>query len=253
MSHYDDVTLALLALGETGVTPDSEAHLATCSHCRSEVTSLASVAAVARTVEPADRPVAPPSHVWDRIVTELEEPAPGDAPLPAAAPLPAVASVPVDEVAARRASRGWRRALPLAAAAMVGVIVGGGGMYAATQGGAQPEPAPVAVASLKPYDDPSARGEAVIRQASTSQRTLTVRVTGLPAQPAGAFYEVWLMDPSNAHLVALGVLDAQGQGTFAVPAGLDLNAYSAVDVSLQPMNGSPLHSGDSPVRGEIST
>ena len=44
-----------------------------------------------------------------------------------------------------------------------------------------------------------------------------------------------------------------GHGQFAVPAGLDLDAYSAVDVSLQPMNGSPLHSGDSPVRGELST
>jgi anti-sigma-K factor RskA len=111
-------------------------------------------------------------------------------------------------------------------------------------------PAQVAVAALKPYDDPGARGTAVVREASSAQRTVTVSVSGLPAKP-GSFYEVWLMDPSNAHLVALGVLDAHGDGTFSVPPGIDLHAYSALDVSLQPMNGSPLHSGDSPVRGEI--
>jgi hypothetical protein len=105
-------------------------------------------------------------------------------------------------------------------------------------------PQPVASASLKPFDEPASSGTAVISQASTAQRTVTVTVTGLP-QRAGAFYEVWLMDPSNAHLVALGVLDSSGHGQFAVPAGLDLASYSAVDVSLQPMNGSPLHSGDS--------
>lgn len=246
MSHYDDVTLALLAVGEPGVTPDSEAHLAECEQCRREVASLGAVAAVARRVEPADEPVAPAPHVWDRIVDEIHQPAPATETVGEAAP--------VVELAERRTTHGWRRALPLAAAAAVGIIVGCGGTYALTQGGtSSSDPATVAVASLKPYDDPKASGTAEVRAASASQRTVTVHVTGLPAQPAGAFYEVWLMDPSNAHLVALGVLDAQGQGTFAVPAGLDLDLYSAVDVSVQPMNGSPLHSGDSPVRGEIST
>lgn len=245
MSHYDDVTLALLALGEPGATADHEAHLAECEHCRSEVRSLGSAAAVGRQVQAADAPVSPAPEVWDRIVRQLEEPAV----VPDADP----ADAPVVELRAR--PRGWRRALPIAAAAAVGLIVGGGGMYAVTGGSTPPPvaaPPQVATASLKPYDDPAASGTAVIRQASTAQRTVTVTVTGLP-QRAGAFYEVWLMDPSNAHLVALGVLDSSGHGEFSVPAGLDLQRYSAVDVSLQPMNGSPLHSGDSPVRGELST
>lgn len=245
MPHYDDATLALLALGEQGVTPDSEAHLADCAQCRAEVASLAAVSAVARRVEPADRLVAPRPQVWDRIVAQLDD----DAAAPAADPV-----ATVTELAPRAAGRGWRRVLPLAAAAAVGIVVGSGGMYAVTQSGSSaPEPTPVAVAQLKPFDDPKASGTAVVQASARNERTVTVRVTGLPAHPAGAFYEVWLMDPSNSHLVALGVLDAQGQGTFAVPAGLDLGAYSAVDVSVQPMNGSPLHSGDSPVRGEIST
>lgn len=247
MSHYDDATLALLALGEPGATPDSEAHLAVCEHCRREVESLGAAAAVGRRVQPGDVPTTPSPEVWDRIVAQLEQPAAGETP---AVPGPVA---PVAEL--KPAARGWRRVLPLAAAAAVGIIVGGGGMYAVTNEPAPPtvaQPPAVATASLKPYDDPAASGTAVIHQASTAQRTVTVTVTGLP-QREGAFYEVWLMDPSNAHLVALGVLDSSGHGEFAVPPGLDLQSYSAVDVSLQPMNGSPLHSGDSPVRGELST
>jgi anti-sigma-K factor RskA len=110
----------------------------------------------------------------------------------------------------------------------------------------------VTVAALQPVADPTATGQAVLRVASPTQRTVTVEVTGLPVEP-GVFYEVWLMDPSNAHLVALGVLDAQGKGIYVVPAGLDLAKYSALDVSVQPMNGSPLHSSTSAVRGSIST
>ncbi|HET7902623.1 MAG TPA: anti-sigma factor [Candidatus Nanopelagicales bacterium] len=248
MPHYDDVTLALLALGEPGATTDSEAHLATCDQCRHEVESLGAAAAVARSVRPEDAPVTPSPEVWDRIVRDLEQPRIAAVPL-------TVEGAPADAVVMPMKPRRWSRAAALLAAAAVGVIVGAGGMRALGQG-EQPGPAvaapQVATASLKPLDDPSASGTAVIRQASTALRTVTVVVTGLP-QHVGTFYEVWLMDPSNAHLVALGVLDSSGHGEFAVPAGLDLSTYSAIDVSLQPMNGSPQHSGDSPVRGELST
>jgi anti-sigma-K factor RskA len=64
---------------------------------------------------------------------------------------------------------------------------------------------------------------------------------------------VWLMDPTDKNLVALGVLGVDGRGAYLVPAGLDLSHYTAVDVSLQPMNGSPLHSSVSAVRGIIQT
>jgi anti-sigma-K factor RskA len=144
----------------------------------------------------------------------------------------------------------------LAAAAAVGIVVGAGSTYAFTRTTPPPAaatvPATETVAALDPLDDPTASGRAVLQVTSPTQRTVTVMVTGLPRQP-GTFYEVWLMDPSNAHLVALGVLDAKGQGSYIVPTGLDLSHYSAVDVSLQPMNGSPLHSSNSAVRGVIRT
>lgn len=252
MSHYDDVTLALIAVGERGVTPDSEAHLAVCERCREEVRQLGAVVDAGRTVRGADTPLAPPASVWDRIVSELES---SDADEQTAT---ADAQEGGGVVALERRRGRGLRAWPLVAAAAVGVVVGAGGMFAATRSTPAPvaspsaSPAAVTVASLQPLDDPTAAGQAVLRVASPTQRTVTVEVSGLPLVP-GTFYEVWLMDPSNAHLVALGVLNAQGRGTYVVPAGLDLGRYSALDVSVQPMNGSPLHSSESAVRGSIAT
>jgi anti-sigma-K factor RskA len=254
VSHYDEATLALLALGESGVTPDAEEHLSACEVCRQEVEQLGGVVAAGRGVTIDDLPVAPAPSVWDRITAELHGDATqtvgGDA--PAADEPPAAAVTSLDERRGRRSRRIWS----LTAAAAVGIIVGAGSTYAFTRSTPLPTPTTssgqVTVAALGPLDDPTASGSAVLTVSSPTQRTVTVTVQGLPLEP-GKFYEVWLMDPSNAHLVALGVLNAQGKGTYAVPPGLDLRSYSAVDVSLQPMNGSPLHSSNSAVRGVIAT
>jgi anti-sigma-K factor RskA len=246
VSHYDEETLALLAIGESGVTNDDGAHLLTCEQCRAEVGSLRAVVTTGRAVSAGDRPVAPSPDVWDRITAGIRSEAtdPGDE-------QPAPPVVPLDERRERRPRRLWS----LTAAAAVGIILGAGSTYALTRSTPAVSPGDqgqVTVAALDPLDDPTAKGDAVLRVSSPTQRTVTVSVQGLPTEP-GAFYEVWLMDPSNAHLVALGVLDAAGKGSFVVPAGLDLSRYSAVDVSLQPMNGSPLHSSNSAVRGVIAT
>jgi hypothetical protein len=247
VSHYDDETLALLAVGESGVTPDAEAHLHGCARCQDEVEALRAVVAAGRGVTPGDQPVAPAPAVWDRITDELSDDASGDV---AATTEPVV---DLDERRDRR-DRRTRRLWSLTAAAAVGIVVGAGSMYAVTRTTQTPpgSTATETVAALDPLDDPTASGKAVLQVSSPTQRTVTVTVKGLPLQP-GTFYEVWLMDPSNAHLVALGVLDSKGQGSYVVPTGLDLSRYSAVDVSLQPMNGSPLHSSNSAVRGVIAT
>lgn len=104
---------------------------------------------------------------------------------------------------------------------------------------------------LRPRGTPAASGTAVLQVVSADQRTVTVTVANLPTPP-GTFYEVWLMDPSNSHLLSLGVLGADGRGVCLVPPGLNLAQYTAVDVSLQPLNGSPAHSKHSAVRGIIA-
>jgi anti-sigma-K factor RskA len=242
------MTLALIALGESDVTDDGEQHLATCAHCRAEVDQLGAVVATSRSVTDEDYPATPSTAVWDRIRDEVgDDAADGD---------PGVGSPTVTELDTRRTGRrGDRWALSLAAAAAVGLIVGIGGTWSLTRSTTPTptaSPSQVSVAVLKPVDEPAAQGTAVLSVASAGQRTITVTVANLPTH-AGTFYEVWLMDPTDSKLVALGVLGTGGHGDYVVPGGLDLTLYSAVDVSLQPMNGSPQHSSTSAVRGSIAT
>jgi len=230
VSHYDQTTLALLALGETQATADNAAHLSTCTRCRAEVDQLSAVVATSRAIQDSDYPVAPPAAVWDAAV------------------------VPITSSRQRPQRSRWL--LSLGAAAAVGLIVGVGGTWTLTRT-TTPPPQPtaqahVSVAALHPLDTPAASGTAVLRVLSADQRTVTVTVANLPTPP-GTFYEVWLMDPANSHLLSLGVLGADGRGAYLVPPGLNLAQYTAVDVSLQPMNGSPQHSNHSAVRGIIPT
>ena len=252
MSHPDDETLALLALGEDGGTAAEQAHVASCDRCRHTLDGYRAVVGVGRRVEPADLPIAPRAEVWQRVLAEVRHEHGDEQAEPVEPAAPAVV-VPLDGRRAPAPAR-LRRLAPVAAAAAVGLLVGAGATWGLTR---DSSPAPsaspptkITVAALRPLDDPTASGRAVLRVQSPASRTVTITVTGLP-RPSGAFYEVWLMDPSNAHLVALGVLDSSGRGVYSVPSGLDLGRYSAVDVSLQPMNGSPLHSANSAVRGSI--
>jgi hypothetical protein len=51
--------------------------------------------------------------------------------------------------------------------------------------------------------------------------------------------------------VSLGVLDGANTGRFTIPPGLDLSRYPVVDISLQPFDAGPAHSGHSAVRGTL--
>jgi anti-sigma-K factor RskA len=62
---------------------------------------------------------------------------------------------------------------------------------------------------------------------------------------------VWLLGRDGTSMISLGDLDATNNGTFTLPAGVDLQFYSRIDVSLQPFNGSTQHSGTSVVRGSL--
>jgi hypothetical protein len=243
MAHYDPTTLALLALGESGVTDDDGVHLTGCRDCRREVAELADVAATGRATTQDDLPEPAPDVVWQRILSDIA---------PATDNHADAEAVPVEE---RRAvvtsirSRRRSAALLAAAAALVGLLVGVGATYAATR---TPSPPPVAGSQivLQPLDALAAHGTAALDESAGGQRTLTVTVTGLPTVP-GTFYEVWLMNATPQRLLSLGVLDAGHGGVFQIPAGLDLSRYPVVDISLQPFNGSPAHSGNSAVRGTL--
>ena len=68
---------------------------------------------------------------------------------------------------------------------------------------------------------------------------------------ADGYREVWLIADDLSSLTSLGVLEGS-QGRFDIPDDLDLAAFPLVDVSQEPLDGDPAHSGDSIVRGPLT-
>lgn len=93
-----------------------------------------------------------------------------------------------------------------------------------------------------------ASGSADLERARDGALSLVVTATIAPA--TDGFREVWLIRSDGGALISLGVLDGT-TGTFAVPADIDLAEYRLVDISAEPADGDPAHSGDSIVRGEL--
>jgi hypothetical protein len=236
--HLDADALVLRAMGERPGPPEQDTvddlHLANCAACQVELDQLAAVARTARSVTPQDSPIAPPASVWAGISKELGV---GDN----------VAVLPVD---ARPRRRGW---LVGVAAAAAGALVGGAavlGVTADRDGSAAPQATSVATTALDPLGGATARGRAAVLSDGPA-RSVQVDVSGLT--PTAGYYEVWLLDKSAKRLVALGTLDSSDQGIFTIPGDVSLTEFPVVDVSLEPADGNPGHSGDSIVRGTLST
>ena len=63
---------------------------------------------------------------------------------------------------------------------------------------------------------------------------------------------MWLINVDGTRMVALGVLAAGDAGEFPVPRGLLDEGYRIVDISVEPEDGDPTHSGVSLARGELA-
>ncbi|MCK9794057.1 anti-sigma factor [Isoptericola sp. 4D.3] len=255
MPHIDDESLALNALGEDVLDPEQRAHLDACPTCTRTVRDLARVTARVRPRTPEPELVPPDPTVWARVHAELgltdvpAVPAPGQV---TAGSGPAGAGeahdAATDELSARRARRSWLPALVAACTALVLGLVGGVLWERRTL---EPDETTIASAVLDPLPAwAGSSGEAVLQTTAEGRREIVVSVDA-PA-PAGTFREVWLLKPDVSGLVSLGVLEGD-QGRFDVPEGLDVAAYSVVDVSEEHLDGDPAHSGDSVVRGSFET
>ncbi len=244
MSHVDPDILARRALGERAGTQADDAHLPGCAHCQAELGRLAGVVTLARQDDHADQLFSPPARVWTRITRELGPEAdaalqPGPALQPDLSP---------GRAAAGRRVPWWRR--PVAAGA-AGLLIGFGVAAGVRQLASAPGYAVVASITLRPLPQfPQWKGAAgiAVMERGTSGRMLSVT---LRAPPWPGFYEVWLLARDGAKMISLGDLNREHTGLLAMPPGVDLADYSRIDISLQPFNGSPLHSSDSVVRGSL--
>ncbi len=270
MQHLSSESLTALALGEDDA---GSAHLDACATCRAEVATLR--ATLERVRASHVTPVAPPAGLWDRIAAAVDEsPAdaaridPGsggtmgaDAAIGDVAPAARMHTEPrADEVSARRgaprdvARRGSRRrrfsagalvAACAASAAVAAVIAS----VVVTQLGGEPRADDVASAVLEPLTPGiTAASAEVIEQ--DGQRVLVVDASALP--DVEGYLDVWLLDENAQQMVSLGVMDGESI-RLALPAGLDLDAFPIVDVSVEPFDGDPTHSGESLWRGALES
>lgn len=150
----------------------------------------------------------------------------------------------------RRIVLGIAAALVLAAAAVAG--------YALTRD----DPAAVVASASLAYD--SATFDALGAQAragadlvaTDGMHNIEIVDAALPAPEAGADLEVWLIQPDDegnvADLVSLGVVDPDDPGSLTVPSGYDPDIYFVVDISVEPRDGDPTHSGRSILRGPLN-
>ena len=228
MQHPSDDDLALVALGEH--VDRVQEHVHDCPACASELRGLSAAASTARRADLSALAPPPPS-VWDRIATELEL---------EEAVVEDRGKTPLRPFWPRRALAAAAGATAVAAAAALVLAVG------SPFGGSRPGEG--ASVPLQALGQTQATGRVVLAS-DPEQRSLLVDTAGLP-RPDG-YYEVWLLDVENDRLVSLGNLDESGRGWLDVPEGVEMADYPHVDVSLEPDDGNPQHSGDSVLRADL--
>lgn len=235
MSHPEPEQLALGAL--EGILEETREHINECDECQQELAALVRVVDAGRVAGRFDAaPLEQPAEaVWDRIAVELDLTPPTALRAPVALP-----SQP-DQLASRRVW--WRR--PTAWMAAAALFVGSVVTVLVQQLVDDDDGTVVASAELAPLPGWDSEGSAEV-EVVDGETALVVDLT----DPPSGYLEVWLISADLQRLVSLGVL-TDGGGRFDLPPDIDLTDYSIVDVSSEPLDGNPSHSGDSVVRGEL--
>ena len=261
MPHVDPDVLALLALGEPVASDAEQRHLAECAVCTTALEELRATAEVGRASRTAGPLLAPPPRVWEGIAAELGLPRdlrPGTATTSAtvagksmasrsARAEPTEARRPPVRLERRRDRGRFLLAAVLVAAAVVLLPLG---LVALQSALSPPRARVVAEAELEAFPDwPDARGAAVLEELPDGTRQVEVTLDAEVGDDG--FREVWLIRSDASDLVSLGVLEGS-EGTFEVPNGVDVDEFNLVDVSEEPQDGDPAHSGDSIVRGPLT-
>ncbi len=249
MSHLDLDQLAELVLAPDDSAVDVRRHVESCSEC---AVTLAALSDVRRLV--GEDPLVPvPDRVRHEVLAEVGALAPAAVVDDVVRPMTRTATPP-------RAGRGGRVpvwAAGLAAAVALAAGLGLGLVIAAEPEAPEAQPqargqAPVSVvaaADLTALDSEADRG---VASAVRSDNMLTLRVSARGLGGEDGFHEVWLINLDGNRMVALGVLADGDTGEFQVPRGLLDAGYRIVDISVEPDDGDPTHSGESLARGELA-
>ena len=198
---------------------------------------------------------APPDDLWARIEAEAF----GVAAAPVIEPPatePPVAEPPVVGVGGGSADdttvvpfpgpdqRKRRWLVPVAAVAAAALIVVGIITVNATRPGDEPEL--IASVTLDVLGDAGSGRAELVNADGVKQ----IRLETADLDAGDGFLEVWVIDPSVTKLVSLGPL--RPDGIYDLPEGLDPAQFPIVDISVEPVDGDPTHSGNSVLRGQLT-
>lgn len=225
--------------------------------------------ALAKSIEPEDGVRhAPPADLWDRIRTEAfvaESPSPklsiAPEPRAEAAPSARITDDGVIDLADQRTTRAATppeidltnksrfspRILLAVAAALIAVVVVGSLAVA----GLNSEPNLVYAAEISNADLP---------EAFDGTASVTLEVDDNPQieisfdapVPTDEPVELWLLSADGTDIVSVGLVEA-GETSWDWPEGLAPDDYPIVDLSIEPNDGDPTHSGRSILRGVLSS
>jgi anti-sigma-K factor RskA len=153
--------------------------------------------------------------------------------------VPALAMPPAEARSPRRVVLRPRWAVALAVA-LLALGVGAGAWL-------DRDPAPAGGLALRPVGslEPAASGRVTV-----AGDTARVRMSRLTPTADGQFYELWLLG-EDGRLIGLGSfrVGADGKADIDIPLPVDPGAFEYFDISLEPPDGDPGHSGQSVLRG----
>lgn len=190
------------------------------------------IMAMARAVEPHDRDrIDPPRQVWDDLLAEVE-----------------VERASAEASARRASASSFSPRIVLAAAAALVLVAGlaiGLQMRSST-----PEPEALEVAAASMTDDGLPVATTAIGDARVvcvdDACTVDIDLSEVPSAGEGDL-ELWVINADVTDMHSLGVITASG--SYPLPDGVTADDFPIVDISVEPRDGVPEHSGQSVLRG----
>ncbi|WP_373461307.1 anti-sigma factor domain-containing protein [Arthrobacter sp. B1I2] len=202
--------------------------------------------ALARTFRAEEEP---PSDLFERIVAQLPAQFPGQQGMTGGgAPAPAESTAPVlqpgtqDELTQARKRREERRGpsgarrwlIGVAAAAAIALGGVGVGAYLADQ--ADPVNQVARAGDLREASVNVAGGGKATLLISASEDAAVVKMSGVPAPPAGKVYQMWLIPKDGSAPVSQGLMDEQALSKPAVVQGI--HSAASLGITVEPAGGS---------------
>ena len=193
----------------------------------------------------ADPELADEVETMRRLVTELEA-APPEA-WHAQRTLPPL-KLPGERAEATPGRRSW--APPrLALAGGLAVAVFAIGLAIGIGVGGDDEPTGPLVSSVGLHALGGDGASGLVSLAEGEPRTAEVVIDGLPRSAAGEHYELWLLGSGDPVSLGTFTVGPDGHADNVITIPVDPGAYRSFDVSVEPDDGDPAHSGDSVLRG----